>query len=89
MKQKPMVFVIWTTGVLWPLKWLQVCRRSLSYVKTVMHELGVHTLIDEAGKSETAQARLYDESKLLMDMGFCQHENVLRLLGICSQKGTF
>lgn len=30
---------------------------------------------------------LHDEAKLLSDMGRCQHENVLRLLGLCSQGG--
>jgi hypothetical protein len=42
---------------------------------------------DHVGKHADGQASLYDEAKLLMDMGNFKHENVISLLGVCSLNG--
>jgi hypothetical protein len=42
---------------------------------------------DNGVVNKQMQASLREEAKLLCDLGSSQHENVIQLLGVCSQKG--
>ena len=44
-------------------------------------------LSDDRVVDKQIQTSLRDEAKLLCDLGRSQHDNVVQLLGICSQKG--
>ncbi|XP_062512469.1 fibroblast growth factor receptor 4-like [Corticium candelabrum] len=49
--------------------------------------VAVKMVRDDAEFDRMSHASLCYEAKLLSDMGSCQHDNVLRLLGVCSQNG--
>jgi hypothetical protein len=51
--------------------------------------VAIKLLKDNRTTDKTVQASLREEAKLLCDLGNSQHDNVVQLLGVCSQKGPF
>jgi hypothetical protein len=80
-------------GIVVPGEWTTVAIKLLKG-KQHLHFLALYLNVmrflfqDNRTTDKTVQASLREEAKLLCDLGNSQHDNVVQLLGVCSQKGA-